>query len=121
MLWQQFQAGTRRFKLVGTEKKFYFVHVQDIAQAFWQVANELGTQETNAPSEFLHYALRGNAPPIDVKDLMYAMSSAWGETLEGEYGAFPFRANEVMYPPQSIPILPNWQAKISLKEGLKSL
>ncbi len=121
ILWHQFQAGSRRFKLVGTEKKFYFVHVQDIAQAFWQVMRELMSLDTDASPDFLHYALRENAPPVDVQDLLHAMSVAWGEALEGDYGAFPFRDNEVMRPLESIAILPHWQPEITLIEGLKRL
>ena len=120
-LLSQVQAGQRHFKLVGKEKQFYVVHVADIAHAFVQASRRLVAGFDQVPASFSHYALRPNAPPLGIEGVVQAMGRAWQVELTADYGAFPFRANEVLVPPEGVERLPSWDLGIPLHDGLASL
>jgi CDP-3, 6-dideoxy-D-glycero-L-glycero-4-hexulose-4-reductase len=118
---QKGQEVQRHFKLVGKEKQFYFVHVQDIAEAFVLASHRLVEASKQEVGAFSHYALRPDEAPIGIEGVVNAMSRAWQVDLTADYGAFPFRANEVLVPPAGVERLPDWEPKISLEAGLSSL
>ena len=115
------KAGQRHFKLVGKEKQFYFVHVQDIAEAFVLASHRLVEASSKEVGTFSHYALRPEEAPIGIEGVVHAMARAWQVELTADYGAFAFRANEVLVPPTGVPRLPDWEPKIALEAGLASL
>ncbi|MCE2929905.1 MAG: NAD(P)-dependent oxidoreductase [Vampirovibrionales bacterium] len=117
----QMQVGQRYLKLVGKEKQFYFVHVQDIAEAFVLASHRLVEASTQGVGMFSHYALRPDESPIGIEGVVQTMARAWQVDLTADYGAFPFRANEVLVPPAGVGRLPDWEPKISLEAGLASL
>jgi nucleoside-diphosphate-sugar epimerase len=115
------KAGVRHLKLVGKEKQFYFVHVQDIAQAFVQASRRVVEASKQEVGTFSHYALRPEEAPLGIEGVVQTMARAWQVELTADYGAFPFRANEVLVPPTGVPRLPDWEPKIALEAGLASL
>jgi nucleoside-diphosphate-sugar epimerase len=120
-LLSQVQAGQRHLRLVGKEKQFYFVHVADIAEAFVQASRRLVKASSKEAGAFSHYALRPDEALIGIEGVVQTMGRAWQVDLTADYGAFPFRANEVLVPPAGVERLPNWEPKISLEAGLASL
>ena len=118
---QKGQEVHRHLKLVGKEKQFYFVHVVDLAEAFVQASRRLVQASKQEVGTFSHYALRPEEAPIGIEGVVQAMGRAWQVELTAEYGALPFRANEVLVPPTGVPRLPNWDPKIALDDGLASL
>jgi len=120
-LLSQVQAGQRHLRLVGKEKQFYFLHVADIAHAFVQASRRLEEASTQGLGTFSHYALRPDEAPIGIEGVVNAMSRAWQVDLTADYGAFPFRANEVLVPPAGVERLPDWDLGIPLDDGLASL
>lgn len=117
-LLQQVREGHRELPLIDGQKGFYFTHADDIARAFLHAVSYLKAQ---APTTHLHVALRENAPPLRIHDMIEAMQAAWPVRLEPQYGAFPTRPNEVLHPPDGLPILPGWQPQIPLVEGLRAM
>ena len=120
-LLSQVQAGQRHLRLVGKEKQFYFVHVADIAEAFVQASRRLVKASSKEAGAFSHYALRPDEAPIGIESVVQTMGRAWQVDLTADYGAFPFRANEVLVPPAGVERLPDWEPQISLEAGLASL
>jgi nucleoside-diphosphate-sugar epimerase len=118
---QKGQEVHRHLKLVGKEKQFYFVHVQDIAEAFVLASHRLVEASKQEVETFSHYALRPDEAPIGIEGVVNAMSRAWQVDLTADYGAFPFRANEVLVPPAGVERLPDWDLGIRLDDGLASL
>ncbi len=118
---QKGQEVQRHLKLVGKEKQFYFVHVQDIAEAFVLAGRRLVEASSQGLGTFSHYALHSDQAPLGIEGLVQAMGRAWQVELTADYGAFPFRANEVLVPPAGVERLPDWEPKISLEAGLASL
>lgn len=118
---QKGQDVHRHLKLVGKEKQFYFVHVADLAEAFVQASRRLVQAGPEGGGTFSHYALRPEEAPIGIEGVVHTMARAWQVELTADYGAFPFRANEVLVPPTGVPRLPDWDPKIALDDGLASL
>jgi nucleoside-diphosphate-sugar epimerase len=120
-LLKQAQDGTRHFSLVGKDKHFYFVHVEDIARAFLMASRALFHLTPDTPATFAHYALHPPEAPASIEDVVNTMAKAWQLPLSADYGVYPFRPNEVLMPPTGLLVLPEWSPRLSLEEGLTTL
>jgi|GEM_PF-1327577 len=116
-LLEKIQSGVTNLPLIGPEKGFYVTHASDIANAFLIAAQDAQA----APAGHTHFALRASTAPLTIVDIIDAMSTAWNVALQPQYGAFPMRPNEVLHPPDRIPILPNWSPAVSLEEGFRAM
>lgn len=94
-----------------------FCHVSDIAHAYLHVLEliQSGKGEQLRGKEF---ALSGER--ISLRGLAELYSSVTGKKLILQWGALPYRENEIMLP-AVLPALPGWRSTISLKDGLRLL
>ena len=64
------------------------------------------------------YAL-SSTKPIPLREVVKIFEDVAGKKLSIEWGGRPYRAREIMVPWHSYKLLPGWQPKISLQEGIK--
>jgi nucleoside-diphosphate-sugar epimerase len=99
--------GTQRLDLV---------HVRDIARAYARAAERLLSGEVSGSER---WAVR-SGQPRSVREVVEMVGRTAGKPLAAEWGVRPYRAREVMEPPER-PILPGWRAEIALDAGIREL
>ena len=57
--------------------------------------------------------------PILLREVVKIFEEIAGKKLSIEWGGRPYREREIMIPWSSYKLLPNWQPKVSLREGIK--
>jgi nucleoside-diphosphate-sugar epimerase len=91
------------------------VYIDDVVDAYLTAAERLVTiQEVK---DEVYAISSGN--PIRLKDLVQAFEQATGRRLQIVWGGRPYRKREIMVPWNQGTTLPNWEAKVSLQEGIK--
>jgi nucleoside-diphosphate-sugar epimerase len=90
------------------------VHIDDVLNAFIIAGNRLINGLGN-PEE--SYAI-SSGKPVSLKDLVGIFQHYIDPRLVVEWGALPYRPREVMNPWSSGNRLPDWQARIGLKDGI---
>ena len=99
------------------EQLLDLLHVDDVVHGYEVAADAL---------------LSGNLPPasqyrlssrslVRLKDVVELYRQATGDTISIVWGGRPYRVREVMKPVSPVPVLPKWQACISLKDGFATL
>jgi nucleoside-diphosphate-sugar epimerase len=108
-------AGARLALTDGTQR-LDLVHVRDIARAYARAAERLLRGEV-AGSE--RWAVR-SGEPRSVREVVELVGRTAGKPFAAEWGVRPYRAREVMEPPER-PTLPGWRAEIPLEAGIREL
>ena len=99
------------------EQLIDLVHIDDVVQAFLIAAGCLdrqpaGTHETYAVS---------SGSPLPLRQLVELYRQITGTDVRVHWGGRPYRPREVMVPWNAGKLLPGWQPRISLEEGLRCL
>jgi nucleoside-diphosphate-sugar epimerase len=100
--------------LTAGEQKRDFVYYEDIISAFEVVINK---NETIASGSTFQV---GSGETISIRDLMLFLKEQTGSTSLLNFGAIPYRENELMVSETDIEPLRNlgWKPKYTIKEGL---
>ena len=99
------------------EQLLDLLHVDDVAHGYEVAADGLLTGHLLSPSQ---YRLSSGSL-VRLRDVVELYREATGRTVSVVWGGRPYRVREVMDPVSPVPVLPEWQACISLKDGLATL
>lgn len=119
--------GDTHIALTPGEQLRDFVYIDDVVDAFVTILEH--TVTTPAPSvsnaasadSLLSYEI-GSGHPVSIREFMTTLRRLAGrEDVALEFGAIPYRDNEVMYSQAGIgPLLAlGWKPRIDLEEGLR--
>ncbi len=111
------ELNKRELSMVSGDLPLNFVHVDDAVEAFVVAANRL---LANADTTHEVFAVRSNEP-VAVKELFGIWERSRGTALTARWGERPYRAREVLDHWTQGTVLPAWQAKVSLAQGLATL
>ena len=111
------EKNKRELSMVSGELPLNFVHVDDAVSAFLVAAKRL---TENKVSGHEVYAVRSDEPVI-VRELFSIWEKSRGNSLGARWGERPYREREVLEHCKQANLLPEWSAKVSLAEGLRTL
>jgi nucleoside-diphosphate-sugar epimerase len=111
------EKNKRALSMVSGDLPLNFVHVDDAVSAFVAAARRV-LASIHASHDI--FAVRSNEP-VAVKELFSIWERARGTALAARWGERPYRAREVLDHWTQGTMLPGWEAKISLAEGLAKL
>ena len=103
--------------LTPGEQFLDLVHVDDVVHGYQVAADGLLSGHLPSPSQY--QLSSGSLVPL--KGVVELYRQATGHTVSVAWGGRPYRVREVMEPRSPVPVLPEWQACISLKDGLATL
>lgn len=92
------------------------VHVHDVVDALLTAA---GLTSDTAPGHARHGL--GGVPAHSLRDIVGLVEALRGHPLPVDWGARPYRPNEIMQPWQAMQPLPGWAPRIALRDGLAAL
>lgn len=93
-----------------------FLHVDDVVRGFCVGMRYLAEQKISIE----RYALRPDTA-IRLKELVALIEEISGKKMQVEWSGKAYREREMMQPVNLWPTLPGWQARISLREGMRRL
>ena len=103
--------------LTPGEQFLDLVHVDDVVRGYELAAEGLLSGHLPSPSRYM----LSSGSLMRLKDVVELYGQATGQTVNVVWGGRPYRAREVMDPRSPVPILPEWQPCINLKDGLVAL
>lgn len=120
-------AGDSRIELTPGEQLRDFVYIDDVVDAFVRILNcHVAPSHADVPQErsgkSLDYYEIGSGQPVSIREFMATLRRlADREHVALDYGAIPYRANEVMCSQAQIaPLLAlGWKPQVTLEEGLR--
>jgi len=103
-------------KMSAGEQEMDILYINDVVDGFI-VASELleSTEE-----KFSIYSL-SSMNPVQLRRIVETYEMVNGVTVNAEWGALPYRDNEIMKVVVPDNILPSWEHKVHLKEGLRKI
>jgi nucleoside-diphosphate-sugar epimerase len=99
------------------EQLLDLLHVDDVVHGYELAADGLLTG--HLPS--LSWYRLSSGSPVRLKDVVEVYRQATGRIVNVAWGGRPYRMREVLEPASPVPLLPEWQPCISLKDGLAAL
>ena len=132
-LFDTFGADDKRQKILGLLKKIFetgetlkmspgeqlidIVYIDDVIEAFILAGKML------ASCQYDYCGTYGvsSTKPITLREVVKIFEEVAGKKLSIEWGGRPYRAREIMVPWNQYKLLPGWQPKVSLREGIKRL
>ena len=99
------------------EQLLDLLHVDDVVHGYEVAADALLAENLPSPSQ---YQL-SSGPLVRLKDVVELYRQATGHTVNVVWGGRPYRLREIMEPRSPVPVLPEWQPCISLRDGLVAL
>lgn len=97
------------------EQFIHLVYIDDVVDALLLAALRLQNQDVQ---NIENYFVPSNHP-IKLKELVNLYENIIGEKLDIVWGGKPYRKREIMVPWRIDNILPGWQPKTGLEEGIK--
>jgi nucleoside-diphosphate-sugar epimerase len=107
----------RTLELSPGEQRLDLIHVEDVCAGFEAAALRL-FRPARAGHE--RFGL-GSGQTVSLRELARLLEDLSGQSLDVRWGERTYRAREVMLPPQGLPRLPGWRARVPLHSGLKGL
>lgn len=95
------------------EQKLDILHIDDVIDGFKTLIKHLSSEKELEASYVLSSGYQ-----YSLKELANLFSDFYGKPLQIHFGGMPYRKREVMLPYKGN-ILPDWEAKINLEEGIK--
>jgi nucleoside-diphosphate-sugar epimerase len=99
------------------EQLLDLLYVDDVVHGYEVAADSLLAGYLPSPSR---YRL-SSGTLVRLRDVVELYRQATGRTVSVAWGARPYRVRKVMEPVSPVPLLPEWQPCISLKDGLTAL
>ena len=102
-------------KMSPGEQLIDIVYIDDVVEAFILAGKYL------AACKYDYCGTYGvsSTKPIPLRKVVEIFEDVAGKKLSIEWGGRPYRAREIMVPWHSYKLLPGWQPKIPLREGIK--
>ncbi len=107
------KSGTE-LKMSPGEQEICLLHVRDLIQAIEVTIN------SNFSTNWAHYSIYSNEV-LSLKELVKLVESELNFSLNIIFGGLDYRPREIMKFSPQYPLLPGFQAKINLKEGIQEL
>lgn len=104
-----------RFQAASGEQLWEAVHVRDVVRAFVEAGHEV-----MAGSGSRRYQLRPTSS-TNLRDVVAAVEQATGRSLNVQWGAWPDRGREMLWPWVVAPPPPGWQPRIGLVSGIREI
>ena len=98
------------------EQEIDLIHINDVISAFRFTIEKILSGNFKG---FLEYFVSGSQP-CTIKQLVSIIESVSCKKIKANWSMMPYRKREVMKANIQTTILPGWEPKISLKDGLKS-
>ncbi len=96
------------------EQKLDMIYIDDAVRAYLQAIDVLSVStEVN----FKHYAVC-TGKLYSLREIARMYEEARGVSLNIKWGGLPYRQKQIMAPCSHLPRVPQWQAQVSLAEGL---
>ena len=111
----QIQDG-ETLDLTNGEQKMYLCHIEDIVSGYLTALEKVKALEGG---KALKYALRGNGEPIALKEFLMTAVHVWRKDVRLNFGAIKRNKAEIDDPNGYGVVLPGWEAKVGLEDGLK--
>ncbi len=101
--------------LTGGEQQRDFIYIDDVISAYQTILNKQPLPNTYSEFQVL------TKQPISLKELLHILKELTGSTSKLNFGAIPYRENELMRSETDNSALVNlgWQPKYSIKQGLQ--
>jgi len=99
------------------EQRIDLVHVRDVVAAFLKAADRLSA---SPPAGWESFAV-SSGNPLQLRELAALFADCAGKPLRINWGARAYRDREVMAPWSVGDVLPGWQPRVALRDGLREL
>jgi nucleoside-diphosphate-sugar epimerase len=93
------------------------VYIEDIVEAFSIASKYL----INKSMKYFGEYVISSQKPVKVREFVDKFIEISGYPINVEWGRIPYRKREVMFPYSLGSLVPNWEAKISIDEGIKRI
>jgi len=98
-------------------QRLSLLHVEDVVRAFLLAATRLTANEAVRTEQ---WAVR-TEHAVSLRELACLVEEVMGRKLHVQWGAIPYRDNEIMDPWAGGEVLPGWVPRISLRDGVRQL
>ena len=106
------------FKMSLGEQEICYIYIEDVVNAYLKSRDLISSQGIK---ELKTYSVFGNEI-LTLNNLVELLEKIFNKKLSTEKGYYPYRLREIMkFNYTHIERLPNWEPKISLKEGVKRI
>ena len=106
------------FKMSLGEQEICYIYIEDVVNAYLKSRDLISSQGIK---ELKTYSVFGNEI-LTLNNLVELLEKIFNKKLSTEKGYYPYRLREIMkFNYAHIERLPNWEPKISLKEGVKRI
>ena len=104
-----------KLKMSPGKQFFDIVYIDDVIEAFILAGKYL------SESKYEHCGTYGvsSTNPISLREVVKIFENVAGKNFSIEWGGRPYQNREIMNPWNSYKLLPGWQPKIPLHEGIK--
>lgn len=102
-------------KMSPGEQLIDIVYIDDVVEVFVLAGKYLTTREYDYCGT---YGV-SSTKPISLREVVKIFEDVAGKKLSIEWGGRPYREREIMVPWHSYKLLPGWQPKIPLREGIR--
>lgn len=116
-LLRRIAAEQKTLDMSPGEQMIDLVYINDVVEAFVSSAERL---LDNTVEGHERYAV-SSGTPLRLRDLAELYGRVTGRALPIEWGGRPYRDREVMVPWNSGTLVPGWQPKVGLEEGLRKM
>ena len=117
MIFKKLMRNETHIDLTPGDQKRHFIYIDDVVKAFCRILDSLDA----LPSGFSSFEV-STEESISIKDFVNLAKSITGNTVTKlDFGAVPYRANELMDSKTDISALKalGWRPEISLEEGIR--
>lgn len=104
--------------LTNGEQKMYLCHIDDIVSGYMTAVKKVKELEGG---KVLKYALRGSGEPIMLKEILMTAVRIWRKDVILNFGVIERNKAEIDDPSGYGVVLPGWEAKVGLEDGLKNM
>ena len=104
--------------LTSGEQKLYLCYIDDIVSGYLVAIETINELEGG---KVLKYALRDKGTPVALKDVLMKAVDVWEKKVNLNFGAVERKKAEIDDPTDYGIVLPKWEAKVKLEDGLKKM
>lgn len=99
------------------DQEICYLFINDVVEAIDHSLQMLSKVESQKIHKYSLYS----SEIVTVKELVQIAESTLDKKLNSEFGFYPYRKNEIMKFKARYPILPNWNAKTKISDGIKQI